>query len=717
MSIFFEKVLEERVGYSPLMYLLEPRSVALIGASDDERKLGCSILKNLIGGTYKGEVFPVNPKHREMMGKRCFTSIDAIPERVDLAVIVTPAITVCALAEECGRKKVKTLVVISAGFGELGTEEGKAREAELASIVKKHTMCLIGPNCLGILRPCIGLNASFAATPSKEGSIALISQSGAMAVALLDSTEGSGMAFSLIASIGNKATMNESDFLEICEKDVKTEVIGLYLESIKDGKHFTETAKRVGKKKPIVLIKAGVSKRGAKAVSSHTGALAGSNAALTAACEAAGIHHAQGTEEFLDLLSVLSTEPTLLSPAIAIITNAGGPGVLATDAAEREKLTLPDLDSKTKEILKKALPEAASRGNPVDILGDAKADRYKAALHACAQDQNVDGIVVLLTPQVMTPCEDIAKVVVESKKSHSLIPIVPCFMGGPAIEGARKIFAAQSLPCFRTPETAIRAIGALQKKTPHASLPVNDDRDDDRSSAASGILKGQNGLLPEELTEDLFQLYDLPTPDQAVAKNADEAATLAAQIGYPVIAKVSSPDILHKTDIGGVRTNLQSAADVKKAYEDILKNCGKAVPSAGIRGVLIQQFLPIGNEFIIGGIRDENFGPLVMVGLGGIYTELFRDTCFALAPVTIEQAYDMLSSLKSWKLLTGMRGKGALDIESLAKAVVQISVMLHNCSKISEIDLNPVLVGKDRIVVADAKVVLETVSSSIPYNL
>ncbi len=688
------------------MYVLEPASVALIGASDDENKLGCSILKNLIGGSYKGEVYPVNPKHTDMMGKICFASVSDIPDAVDLAVIVTPASTVSAIAEECGKKKVKTLVVISAGFAELGTDEGRAREAELATIAKKHSMSLVGPNCLGILRPIIGLNASFAATPKAAGSVALISQSGAMAVALLDTSEETGLAFSMIASIGNKAAMNESDFLEICEKDSKTTVIGLYLESIKDGSRFTETALRVGLRKPIVLIKAGVSKRGAKAVSSHTGALAGSNAALAAACEAAGIHHAHSTEEFLDLLSVLSTEPTLLSPAVAIITNAGGPGVLATDAAEREKLTLPDLDAKTKEILKKALPEAASRGNPVDILGDAKADRYKAALHACAQDPNVDGVVVLLTPQVMTPCEDIAKKIIESTKSHSLIPIIPCFMGGPAVEGARKIFAAQSLPCFSSPEAAMRGIAALLEKIPHSSPRRDDSRDDDRSSAASGVLKGQTGLLPEELTEDLFQLYGLPTPDQAVAKNADEAAALAAQIGYPVIAKVSSPDILHKTDIGGVRTNLHNEKEVRKAYAEILQNCSIAAPTAGIRGVLIQQFLPIGNEFIIGGIRDENFGPLVMVGLGGIYTELFRDTCFALAPVTIEQAYDMLSSLKSWKLLTGMRGKGALDIESLAKAVVQISVMLHDCPKISEIDLNPVLVGKDRIVVADAKVVL-----------
>lgn len=688
------------------MFILEPKSVALIGASDVQGKLGYSILKNLLEDAYAGEVYPVNPKHTEMLGKKCFASIGDIPKAVDLAVIVTPAATVAAIMQECGKKKVKTVVVISAGFGELGTQEGKARETELATIAATYKMNLVGPNCLGILRPSIGLNASFAVTPSKAGSIALISQSGAMAVALLDRSEDAGLAFSLVASIGNKATMDESDFLEICEKDSKSTAIGLYLESIKDGSRFTEIAARVSRKKPIVLIKAGVSLRGAKAVSSHTGALAGSSAALDAACEVAGIHRAETTEEFLDLLSVLSTQPPLLSRNIAVITNAGGPGVLATDAAEKEGVTLVELDPKTKTTLKAALPEAASIGNPVDVLGDAKADRYKAALHACAQDANVDGIVIVLTPQVMTPCTDIAKAIVDMRASHSLLPIIPCFMGGPSVHEAKKILNSAGLPCFSAPESALRGVAALLQKPPHSSPRVNDDRDDDRSSAASDILKDRKGLLPEELTEELFQLYDLPTPDQAVAKSSDEAAEFALRIGYPVIAKVSSPDILHKTDIGGVRTNLRNEKDVRKAYEDILKNCAKEMPTAGIRGVLIQQFLPIGNEFIIGGIRDENFGPLVMVGLGGIYTELFRDTRFSLAPVTMNRAYDMLSSLASWKLLTGMRGKGALDIESLAKAVVQISVMMNDCPRISEIDLNPVLVGKDRIVVADAKVVL-----------
>ncbi len=567
-------------------------------------------------------------------------------------------------------------------------------------------MSIVGPNCLGVLRPPIGLNASFAATPSRSGNVALISQSGAMAVALLDHCEDTGLGFSLICSIGNKADLDESDFLEICEKDNATHAIGLYLESIKDGVRFTETATRVGKKKPIVLIKSGVSKRGSIAVSSHTGALAGNSAALDAACEAAGVHRAVTTEEFLNLLSVFSTQPPLLSRNIAVITNAGGLGVLATDAAERAELTLVNLEQKTKEVLKTTLPPAASAANPVDVLGDARADRYAAALHACAEDPNVDGIVVVLTPQVMTPCEEIAKSLIESAKTHPLVPIVASFMGGPHVRSARALLAAAGIPSLETPEAAVSAMAKLLKKEAHAPMKEDDSRDDDRSSAASALLKGKKGLLAPELTDDLFDLYELPTPKAAVAHSGKEATEIAEKIGYPVIAKVCSPDILHKTDIGGVLVNLKTPREVEKAYEEIVENCKKNASTAAIEGILIQQFLPIGSEFIVGGIRDASFGPLVMVGLGGIYTELFRDTCFALAPIDEAQAYDMLSSLKSWKLLTGMRGKGALDIDTLAQVIVKISKLMSDCSAISEIDLNPILVGKDRIVIADVKVVL-----------
>lgn len=688
------------------MFTLEPKSVALIGASAEEKKLGAYILKNLTTSGYKGKVYPVNPKHDAMAGLRCFHTIGEIPGELDMAVIVTPASTVPALAEECGKKKVKTLVIISAGFGETGTKEGHAAEAALKKTCETYGMSMMGPNCLGVLRPKAGLNASFAATPKETGDIALISQSGAMAVAILDAAEAEHLAFSLVASIGNKTDLDESALLEICEKDNETKIIGLYLESIKNGQTFTEIAERVSKKKPIVLIKAGVSTRGAKAVSSHTGALAGSTAALRAACEKSGIHLAETTQEFLALLSTLRSSPVLRSRSIALITNAGGPGVLATDAAERAGLNLASLNDKTVASLKPKLPAAASVGNPVDVLGDALEDRYQTALEACADDPDVDGLAVLLTPQVMTPCEDIAKTIIAAKKVRPLFPIVVSFMGGKLVEQAKTLLRKNGIACFATPEEAVSALALLLE--PRKNAPVEDDhKGDDRASAAHQLLKGKKGLLSEEMAADLFQLYDLPIPDQAIAKNAQEAAEIAERIGFPVIAKVSSPDILHKTDVGGVRAPIRNAAEAKKAYDDIIKACAKNAPAAAVKGVLIQQFLPVGNEFIVGGIRDASFGPVVMAGLGGIYTELFKDTAFRLAPVATDEAYEMLSQLQSWKLLTGMRGKGALDIDALAGIVRRVSHMLADCPQISEIDLNPVLVSEKGVTVADTKVVLD----------
>ncbi len=685
------------------MFTLEPTSVALIGASGEEKKLGHYILTNLLGG-FRGEIFPVNPKHDELLGKKCFKTVADIPGLIDMAVIVTPAATVAALAEECGKKKVKTLVVISAGFGELGNDEGHAREKELTVIAEKYGMSVVGPNCLGVLRPSIGLNASFADTPEAAGDIALISQSGAMAVALLDEAAGKKLGFSLVVSIGNKADLAESDFLEVAGADPKTRVIGLYLESVKDGARFMETAERVGKKKPIVLIKAGMSVRGARAVSSHTGALAGSGAALEAACRASGIHLASTTQEFLAMLTSLRVSAPLVSRKIAVLTNAGGPGVLATDATEIAGLELAELEKRTVERLKKALPQAASTANPVDVLGDTLADRYAEALDAVADDGEVDGIVCLLTPQVMTPCDEIAKAVIATVKSHPLLPVTTAFMGGSHVESARNLLRESGIPSFGTPEEAVRAL-AMLRPMPEKPPCRSGDRDDDRTAAAVQLLKKRKGLLSEEVTEELFALYDLPVPEQAVARSAEDAVSIAESVGYPVIAKVSSPQILHKTDVGGVRTNLKDAAAVKKAYAEILKNCGKNMPTAAIGGVLIQQFLPVGSEFIVGALRDPTFGPLVMVGLGGIYTELFRDTRFAVAPVSSEEAYDMLTSLQSWKLLTGMRGQAALDIDALAQTVQSVSEIIADCPAITEIDLNPVLVREKGLMVADAKVV------------
>ena len=708
----------------------EPHSIAVIGASASPHKVGHMIFKNLLTQGFQGNVYGVNTKGEEILGKKSFKAIGEIPSAVDMAIIVTPAPTVPEVLKECIAKGVETVVIISAGFSETHTEEGEQLEQQIIDAANQQpfdraqdkpatspsTMLrtgnpqlrIIGPNCLGILIPRLGLNASFAKDLPASGSIALVSQSGALAVALIDQSLSLGIGYSQILSIGNKAVMDECDFLEQCAADTETKVIGLYLESIKDGRRFLQTAQRITQTKPIVLLKSGISDAGRKAASSHTGALAGSSAAIDAACSQAGIHRAKTAEEFLMLLQTLSTQPQLRTNRIAVITNAGGPGILATDASESNGLILPPLQFAICNSLKEKLPSSASIGNPIDVLGDALCDRYSAALEATGDDAGIDGVVALLTPQVMTPCEEIARAIADFHKRQPLMPIVACFMGGPSVEGAQNILMQNGIPYFSTPEAAVQAMATLlpsengngthQTRGAHA-----------RKDAAQNVLTGHAGLLNEDLAAELFALYQLPQPEAAVATTADEAVRIAKSIGFPVIAKISSPQILHKTDIGGVKGNLQTPDEVRNACIEIMTNVAASKFSIlnSPFSILIQKHLPPGNEFIIGGLQDPSFGPMVMVGLGGIYTELFKDTVFRIAPVDAESAYRMLTELKSWKLLLGMRGKARSDIDALARAIVAVSELLSECPQIVELDCNPVIVRSDGIAIADAKVVLD----------
>ena len=683
--------------------LLFPHRIAVIGASATPGKVGHDILKNLLTQGYQGEVIPVNPKGGEILEKKAYPSVGEIPGAIDVAIIVTPGATVLGLLNECGAKKIPNVVVISAGFGETGTEEGKAAEKEIAETAKKLGITLIGVNCLGYLRPSIGLNASFAKDLPPSGNIALISQSGALAVAIMDEAPSIHLGFSLVISIGNKTVMDECDYLELCEQDDETKVIGLYLESIKDGKRFRELCARIAPKKPIVILKAGVSEKGSAAVASHTGALTGSTSAVEALCKQTGARIAHTSEELLDMLRALSTQPPLLSPQIAVITNAGGPGILATDATEKHGLVLPALTDETVAELKPKLPGAASTHNPIDVLGDAGTDRFASALEACGQDAHIDGICLLLTPQVMTPVHEIAAMAGTLLQKYPLMPVTACFMGGATVRDGIAELAAHGIPSYDSPERAIRALACLKPASAqNGTVSVVDAK---RAAKAQKLLT-KKGLLDEETTRELFALYDLPLPAQDLAKSEDEAVAIAAKIGYPVVAKISSPDILHKTEMGGVRANLKDEQSLREAYRAIVQSAKDKAPQAHILGVLIQQFLPVGNEFIVGGTQDASFGPLIMAGLGGIYTELFRDTSFRLAPTTLEEVYEMLSELKAWQLLLGMRGKAQSDIEALATIVLSVSCLLQECPQISELDLNPVLVSEHGATVADAKVVV-----------
>ena len=696
-----------------------PTSVAVIGASASEHKVGHMVLKNLVEQGFEGDIYPINPKGGEILGKTVYTSLTEIEGDVNMAIVITPAPTVTAVAKECGEKGVQWLVVITAGFSEVHTDEGKQMEDELVKVCNEYEMNLIGPNCLGVLRMSSKMNGSFAKELPPTGNIALVSQSGAMAVALMDAAPAENLGFSLVLSIGNKAQMDECDYLELCLEDEETKVIGMYLESIKNGRRFLEVASRVTKQKPVVILKSGVSEHGGEAAASHTGALAGSDAAIEAACVQTGIHRANTAQELLGLLKALSAQPPLLSPRIAIITNAGGPGILATDAAEALGLQMPAMSDSTMERLKEALPASAGLVNPIDVIGDATTDRYKAAIEACGDDPQIDGIAVLLTPQVMTPCSEIAKVVVEESKTNRLLPIVTSFMGGESVAEAETILAEGGVPNFPTPERVMKALAALRADGSGFGLGSGSLSRPGPGPDSTKILGGQSGLLSEEKTSQLLKLYNLPIPNQDVAKTPEEAITIAKEIGFPVIAKISSPQIIHKTDVGGIIGNLQSEEDVANAFEEIMRNVAchfdigdnsnvqrATCERATVNGILIQKFLPVGSEFIVGGLRDPSFGPMVMVGLGGIYTELFKDTSFRIAPISEEEGYRMLQELTAWKLLLGMRGAAQSDIDGLVQIVVAVSNLMHECPQVKEMDFNPVLVGEEGVIVADAKIVV-----------
>lgn len=683
------------------MTLFEPKSVAIIGASADEGSVGHDILKNLLTQGYDGDVFPVNPKHEELQGKKAYASVQDIDQKIDLAIIVVPSTIVPTVLEECREKNVGSVVIISAGFAETGTKEGTELEKQIETIAKAANINLIGPNCLGIVRPSINLNASFAKSLPPAGGVALISQSGATAVAVMDASETLGIGYSLVASIGNKTVVDECDLLEIAQADPETNVIGFYLESIKDGRRFLNTAATCTK--PIVLLKSGVSEKGGKAASSHTGALAGADAGIEALCIQTGIVRAHTSEEFLDLLEALSSEPALPSDNIAIITNAGGPGILATDAAVKAKLTLPNLSKNREEELKTKLPSAASTGNPIDIIGDAGVDRYAAALEACGDDPSIDGIALILTPQVMTPVADIVEAITAWKKTHEGMPLVTSFMGEDNVKDARITLQKAGIPCFETPERAIFALSALR---PNYQLSTtNYQRNDIRAASADDIIGKQKGLLSEDTIAKLCELYGIPTPEGRVATTEEEAVNIAQDIGYPVIAKISSPDILHKTDTGGIKANIQNESELRNAFDSIMSSYEIQDTKYDIRGIFVQKMLDPGHEFIVGAVADATFGHLVMAGLGGIYTEMLEDTAFRIAPISQDEAYRLLSELKSWDALLGMRGGRQLDIDHLALLIETVSQLVFECPQIKDIDFNPVFVREGEVVVADVKIV------------
>jgi len=691
--------------------LFSPRSIAIIGASRREGKLGYAVLSNIIGSGFGGRVYPVNPNADEILGLPCYPSLDAIQDEIDLAVIVIPARLVLDALEACARRGVGSVIVISAGFRETG-HEGLKAERRMAEIARRHRMRILGPNCLGVIDTLAPMNASFAAAMPRRGKIAFMSQSGALCTSVLDIALAQDVGFSHFVSLGNKADLNEIDFLQAWADDSEAAVVMAYLEGIADGARFVEVARRLTKRKPVIAIKSGSTSAGSRAVSSHTGTLAGSERAYEAAFKQAGVIRADSVGELFDLAVALARQPLPRNDRVAIITNAGGPGIMATDAIERAGLSLASLTQETMDALRRALPAAASVLNPVDVLGDALADRYRTALQLVSADPNVGALLVILTPQFMTQIEETARAVAQVA-DQSDIPVLGCFMGQASIEAGVRILTQHNVPNYVVPERAVAAIRAMveQRRWQECPLPRFETFEVDRERVADIFeqVRADGRLqIGDAEARAILEAYRIPIPASKLCKTADEAVAFAEDIGYPVVMKIASPDILHKTDIGGVRLNIEGPDDVRDSFDLLTFRALRYMPEAEIWGCLVQQQVRGGKEVIAGMNRDPQFGPLVMFGLGGIYVEVLKDVAFRLAPFSRREAEEMMREIRAFNLLRGVRGQPPSDLPAVTDTLLKLSQLVTDFPEIVEMDINPLMVFEEGrgVMAVDMRLVL-----------
>jgi acetyl coenzyme A synthetase (ADP forming)-like protein len=675
----------------------KPQSVAVIGASREPGKLGYDIIHNLVecGYTQQHVVYPINPKADEILDIKAYPSVLDIPGPVDLGVIVIPAKYVADALRECGKKDIHEVVIITAGFREAGPE-GLAREKEVIEIAREHNIQLIGPNCLGIIDTFTPLNASFAAGTPPQGPVNFTSQSGALGTAVLDSAMAGRLGFSKFVSLGNKAGLNEIDLFRDWADDPKCNVIMAYIEGVPDGQQFMTASREIGKRKPIVALKSGVTQSGSRAVSSHTGSLAGSEQAYGAAFKQAGIVRANSMEEMFDFSLAFGYQPLLPGDRIAVITNAGGPGILATDAIERYGLKLARLEDETKRVLTEFLPAAASAANPVDVLGDAMADRYEFALDKISKDPNVDGMLIILTPQSMTEIKGTAEAIANLADKIDR-PILTSFMGEARSNEGIDVLTKRGIPNYPFPERAAAAFKAMSiyREAKALPLPKIEKFEVDKKAVQAVFDKARaedRVTIGDFEARDILTAYGFSIPHAELADTADKAVEIANQVGYPVVLKIASPDILHKTDVGGVKVGVSNAQEVRDAFDLIVYRAQRYVPNARIWGCVVQQMVPQGLEVLVGMNRDPQFGPLVTFALGGIYVEILKDATFRIAPFSREEAGQMLGELRARALLDGVRGKPPVDKESIIDTLLRIGQLVTDFPEIVELDINPLIV-------------------------
>jgi acetate---CoA ligase (ADP-forming) len=702
-----------------LSTLFAPRAVAVIGATSRPGSVGQAVFGNVLQHSFAGVVYPVNPRAASVMSVKAFPSVLAIPDEVDLGIIIVPRDAVSGVMAECGDKGIKAAIVITAGFKELGGV-GVEVEQQVLQRARERGIRLLGPNCLGIINtaPEVSLNGSFARLMPRPGNIALVSQSGAVGVAALEYAQGEDIGLSKFVSVGNKADLNENDFLAYLKDDPQTDVILFYLEDLADPRRFFQLAQeitsQVPRPKPILAIKSGRTAAGARAASSHTGALAGSDEAYDALFAQCGVLRVESLEELFDYSLAFANQPLPKGNRVAIVTNAGGLGIMAVDASVRYGLEIATLNEATTEKLRRDLPPAANIHNPVDVLGDGKEDRYRVALDSLLRDDQVDGAIVISTPQLMTDLPAIAATVAEVAPQYGK-PTLVCQMALGEIEETLAIWTKARLPHYHFPEEAARSMGAMARyaaniqPVSHAVRTFNDlDREALKNLLSRVRTTGRRHLLEPEAHE-LFRDYGFQVVPFHWARSAAEAAWAADHLGFPVAMKIVSPEIIHKFDVGGVRLNLMNAQEVSQAYRGMQAAVAATHPEADLQGVLVQKMAGPGRETILGMTRDRQFGPLLMFGLGGTYVEIFKDVIFRIAPISEYWADKMIRELKGFQIFTGYRGEPPADLAAAAACLERLSQLVLDFPEIKELDINPLVVlpeGQGAMVL-DARVFIE----------
>jgi len=717
-----------RTATTGLELLFRPRSVAVIGASRERGTLGAEIFHNLISHGFQGPVYPVNSRSAVVQSVKAYPTIGDVPQAVDLAVVVVPSAMAVGVVEECGRAGVRAAIVISAGFKETGGE-GAARERELLACARRYDMRLVGPNCLGVLNtePAVHLDATFSPTFPPAGRVAFSSQSGALGLAILEYAAALHIGISQFVSVGNKADVSGNDLLEFWEQDPGTDLILLYLESFGNPQRFTQIARRVGRRKPIVAVKSGRTGAGVRAAASHTGSLAGSDAAVDALLLQSGVIRTDTIEELFDVAMLLANQPVPRGARVGIVTNAGGPGIMASDACESHGLEIATLSEATVVALRAFLPREASTRNPVDMIASASADSFEKAVRLVAGDPGIDALLAIYVPPIVTRPLDVAQAIVRgtaaaaadaASRGEPAKPVLTCFMGSHGVpEGLRSLHEGQ-IPSFAFPESAAIALSRVVRygrwrAEPEGTVRRFDDVDRDRAAialraaAARPAAGGMVWLSPPEASE-LLAAYGLPTPTSHVARDEQGAVTHAREIGFPVVLKLVSGTITHKSDVGGVALDLRNESEVRDAYRGIARKLADRGWSDRMEGVLVQPMLRDGIEAIIGMTQDPSFGPVVMFGLGGVYVELLKDVAFRVHPLTDRDARHLVRAVRGFPLLEGWRGAPAGDVPSLEEALLRVSQLAGDHPEIVEMDLNPINVlapGKGCVVV-DARVAI-----------